>query len=87
MIEAMPHWTHNRGIEGFEKCLRVEPNTDLSTGFFVAVFQQFKKEDLFVLYWRGLVGNLGLQTTELGGRFGGLSRPRSSEADVAKQSH
>jgi len=45
LIEAMPHWTHNRGIEGFEKCLRVEPNTDLSTGFFVAVFQRFKNEE------------------------------------------
>ena len=42
LIEAMPNWTHNRGIQGLEKCLRVDPNTDLSTGFFVAVFQRIE---------------------------------------------
>ena len=40
LVEALPSWTHNRGIQGQEKCLRVDSKQDLTTGFFVAVFQR-----------------------------------------------
>merc|ERR1712232_964937 len=39
LAQAMPHWAR-RGLEGQDKCLRADPQLDLCTGFFVAVFER-----------------------------------------------
>ena len=39
LVKAMEEWPR-RGIDGFEECLRVDPDLDLCTGFFVAVFER-----------------------------------------------
>lgn len=41
LVSAMPNWTR-RGLDGHEKCIRVDPELDLCTGFFVAVFKRKK---------------------------------------------
>merc|ERR1712224_785557 len=39
LVHAMPHWTR-RGLNGQDKCLRVDFDLDLCTGFFVAVVKR-----------------------------------------------
>uniref|UniRef100_A0A914E5K4 SAM-dependent MTase RsmB/NOP-type domain-containing protein n=1 Tax=Acrobeloides nanus TaxID=290746 RepID=A0A914E5K4_9BILA len=45
LVHAFPEWKH-RGLsstyEFGEKCLRADPQTDLTNGFFVALFQTRK---------------------------------------------
>ncbi|KHN87047.1 Putative methyltransferase NSUN5 [Toxocara canis] len=46
LVHAMPSWTH-RGDTKYEfasKCLRASPPTDLTNGFFVAVFKKRKRK-------------------------------------------
>ena len=39
LVQAMPRWTR-RGLHGQDRCLRVDPELDLCTGFFVTLFKR-----------------------------------------------
>ena len=39
LVKALESW-QRRGLNGLEECIRVDPEIDLCTGFFVAVFER-----------------------------------------------
>eukprot|EP00746_Dinoflagellata_sp_MGD_P122910 gnl/MRDRNA2_/MRDRNA2_57672_c0_seq1.p1 gnl/MRDRNA2_/MRDRNA2_57672_c0~~gnl/MRDRNA2_/MRDRNA2_57672_c0_seq1.p1 ORF type:complete len:434 (+),score=86.24 gnl/MRDRNA2_/MRDRNA2_57672_c0_seq1:62-1303(+) len=41
LVKILPAWTR-RGLNGLEQCVRADPNLDMCTGFFVAVFERMK---------------------------------------------
>ncbi len=46
LVDALPEWKH-RGRKDYvfgHKCLRANPEKDLTNGFFVAVFERIQKQ-------------------------------------------